>query len=308
MCNSKYIIYWLKLILLVLISSACEKSLDYQVNNQPAKPVLFSFPMPDSILKVHLSLTTDILDNNSFSYLNNAQLDAYINDTLIFTSPYPQNREWFTIPSIKGETASNYKLIVVTNDGDSLSSHTTIPKATPIVKLEQGNSKTVLQDDIYEVNYKFICHFSDPKYEQNYYQLRVDAFKNNIPSPSTYTINYIKDDPVFIYLENESDLLAGIDYQGSFNDALIDGMDYELKLSIPKSELTNEDGSINTELEFHLYSISKEYYSYLRSSIAEEANRNNIFYEPSNIYSNVDGGIGAVAGLSVSKMRIILNE
>lgn len=302
-----YIKSWLKFVLLISLISACEKSLDYQVNNQPAKPVLFAFPMPDSALKVHLSITTDILDNNSFNYLNNAQLEAFVNDTLVFSDTYPQNSEWFTVPSIKGKKVGNYKISIVTNEGNSLSANTTIPSATPINKVEEGNSTTVLVDDNYEVNYKFIVHFSDTKNQQNFYQLRVDGIKIN-SSPSFYTINYIKDDPVFIYLENESDLLTGIDYQGTFNDALIDGMDYALKLSIPKSELTNEDGSINTELEFHLYSISKEYYSYLRSSIAEETNRNNIFYEPSNIYSNVDGGIGTVAGLSVSKKTITITE
>lgn len=287
---------------------ACEKSLDYQVTNQESVKVLYAFPMPDSTISVHASKSTNIIGSSLFEYLNGAQLYAYTNNQLRYAASYPNNTEWFNIPSLKAEHSVKYDFVIIDANGDSLTASTIIPEAIVIDTIISSKSQTVGMLDNNANSYKFTVHFSDPEQIKNYYQLRVDAVINSNNEQITTTINYPKDDPVFLYSENENDLLTGIDYGGTFSDQLINGADYKLVVTITNSILDLEEGATINKMHFHLYSLSKEYYTYIRSSIAEEAYQNSIFYESHNVYSNVNGGIGAVGGLSVSKYNIEFNK
>lgn len=293
------------LIPLFLVSLfACEKSLDYQVSNQEAVKVLYAFPMPDSIISVHASKSTNIIGSSLYEYLNDAQLYTYTNNELKYASAYPNNTEWYNIPSLKAEHSVKYDFVIISDNGDSITASTIIPEAITIDTIASSKLQSIgiLNNDI--ISYKFIVHFTDPEQLQNYYQLKVDAIINSNNEEVTTTINYTKDDPVFLYSENENDLLTGIDYEGTFSDELINGTDYKLAVTISDNMLDVEEGATIIRLEFQLFSLSKEYYTYIRSSITEDVYRNSIFYESHNVYSNVSGGIGAVGGLSVSKYDI----
>ena len=68
-------------LIFILLLMGCEKRLSFQLSNQKPKVVMYAFPMPDSILKIHAGystfikserdLNTLIIDVSALDFVNN---------------------------------------------------------------------------------------------------------------------------------------------------------------------------------------------------------------------------------------------
>jgi hypothetical protein len=107
-------------------------------------------------------------------------------------------------------------------------------------------------------------------------------------------------------------------YFKEFSDELFDGKTYELSISKqyhnfvytndykPKDDGENTTAkAIKNELIFELQSISASFYYYLRT-ISLGNNSLDIFSEPVQIYSNINGGIGLFASYSKSTYTLTI--
>ncbi|TLX78451.1 DUF4249 domain-containing protein [Labilibacter sediminis] len=292
------------LLLLLVVCFSCEKSIDYQLKNQKSEIVMYAFPMPDSILKVHGSATTNILSVNNYEGVEGMQMSIVLDEEKVMETEYPYGQEWYEATGVKGQEKINVELIYETKNGLIVSGKTVIPEAVKIVSIDTVSVDVQNLDNEEERMLRCYIEFNDPPNELNYYQVRVDSEKQikddeGVISESVETIEYIKEDKVFSIRDDESVLLTDIDFQGSFNDFVFDGSNYKLKILIPQEYHEIEDGAIKQSLKVHLYSITEDYYRFLRSSISEEAYREYPFFERVNVYSNVTNGLGVVAGLSL---------
>jgi len=286
---------------LLLSFFSCEKSINYQLNDQSYEVVMYAFPMPDSIVKVHGSQTTNILSLNDYEGIEDLNVSVLIGDNEVTDLSYPFGKNWFEIHNVRGEENANVKIVFTIPNGDTISANTTIPIAVPIVSIDTSRVVVVNSDNKDENMLRCVVEFNDPSSEENYYQIRVDS-KIEYLNDTITTINsvdYVKEDKVFLVGDDESVLLSDVDFEGTFNDFLFDGNNYKVKFAIPEQWLVKDTDVISNKLSFYLFSLTADYYKYIRSSIKNVAYREYPFSEKVNIYSNVDNGLGIVAGLSV---------
>jgi len=142
---------------------------------------------------------------------------------------------------------------------------------------------------------------------ENYYQI-------GLSSISTYEYYDYELDSLITYSQKEDlwaypvdpwlDNIANASENGlSFSDATFNGTNIVLNLSTYiYSYNTNE-----TKILIDLYSISEEYYNYLKSkSLYEESDP--AFSEPVQIFSNIENGLGIFAGASISSDSVIVTS
>ncbi len=283
--------------------ASCEKSIDYQLENQQSKVVMYNFPMPDSIFKVHLSYTSDILSPKEYENISNAKLNVFINSELIAEDDYPYGEEWFSIQEVDLAYNDTISLKVNVNDSVSVYSNTVIPEPVQIVMIDTSKVLKFNDDDVEEVMLQCKLSFFDPPGVSNFYQLRVDSYTDVKDDDIDYqyieTVDIVEEDKVFLSRDYEATLLAEIDYQSTFDDFLFNGHFYSLTFLIPNSYIVNLGLEERRTLHFYLFSLSYDYYEYIRSVSEQEAFREDPFYEQSNVYCNITNGLGAVAGLAV---------
>ncbi|MDR2466698.1 MAG: DUF4249 domain-containing protein [Prevotellaceae bacterium] len=141
-----------------------------------------------------------------------------------------------------------------------------------------------------------VCHIRDISTRAEYYRIgafvEIDDMEFDIPIDS--------DDMVFGM--NESELFESArNIYFVFSDELFNGKDYSLKFRL--NDLMDDHKRCKVVLRH----ISKDYYLYVRTVAAES---DEVFSEPVQIYSNVNGGIGilaastsAVAEVTFGKIR-----
>ncbi len=301
--SSKLAQSFLILLICAILCSSCEKSIDYQIENQQSKIVLYTFPMPDSTLKVHLSYTTDILSQKEYEGITNSTLNISLNNELIISDKYPDGEEWFSIENVDLSYNDTINIEVDVNDSISVYSNTVIPEPVQIVLIDTVRVLEFNDENIEEEMLQCKLSFFDPSGESNFYQLRVDSYSDIVENGTNIrqveTVDIVENDKVFISRDYEATLLAEIDYQSTFDDLLFNGQFYSLTFLIPNIYIVNSGLDEKKSLHFYLFSLSNEYYEYIRSVSEQDAFREDPFYEQSNVYSNVVNGLGAAAGLSV---------
>ena len=100
-----------------------------------------------------------------------------------------------------------------------------------------------------------------------------------------------------------------------FNDDLFNGSNY--KISGTATTYVNPFGDFltndvyaedlkkdTTKLNINLYHLSNEAYNYYSSHATQLKNENDIYSEPSLVYSNIEGGVGIFAGMNVTKTSV----
>ncbi len=291
------------IILFSLWVLSCEKSIDYQIENQKSEVVMYAFPMPDSTFKVHVSYTTDILSQKEFEEISNVEISIQVNDETIITADYPDGTDWYALDNVNVSGEDSVKIQLSINDSLYVTSRTQIPEPIQIISFDTTRVLEYNEDGVEEEMLQCNLNFFDPTDIDNYFQIRVDAYTtlsdNDNLSRTAETIDIIEKDKVFISQDYEATLLADIDYQSTFSDYLINGQYYSVSFLIPNEYINNTGDKQKRIVYLYLFSLSSEYYNYVRSVAEQEAFREDPFYEQSNVYTNVTNGLGAFAGLAL---------
>ncbi|MGQ1786038.1 MULTISPECIES: DUF4249 domain-containing protein [unclassified Saccharicrinis] len=293
----------------LLLLVACEKKLDYQLTNQESQVVMYAFPMPDSTLKLHASYSTNVLTTSDYKGIQGLKYKIAVNGTEVASGEYPFGEKWLNLPEITSNTHENYIISYLLNDGTSIIGSTTIPQQVPIESLDTVSTSYANKEGDDEEMLRCTLKLNDPVSDENYYQVRVDYIQDVVSSPQSSTIetiDFIKEDKVFLIRDDESVLLTDVDFQGTFTDHLFNGQSYEVSFLIPEEYLNTNSELIPSRLVIHLYTLTPEYYQFLRSTIEEEAFRDYPIFEPVNVFTNINNGIGVVAGLAVDTYTIFL--
>ncbi len=293
--------------LIGILFFSCEKSVKYQLSSEDSVPVLYMFPMPDSTLKVYASYSTDILSSDSYTAL---QDDAHM--TIEFAKGEVNDETYLSGQEVQvyddaefgeGDTIS----VSFEINETTLTAKTTIPKSVKINDIDTIRTEAYNDDGELEDMMRCRISLTDPLDTSNYYQLRVDLESEDADGNiEVETLDYDKEDAAFSSNDYESIYITDIDYQGTFDDYLFDGKTWLLKILISQSILEEEHGIASKKLHFYLYSLSVDYYDYIRSLIEVETYREDPLYQQDNLYSNVNNGLGVVAGLSVDDDTIVI--
>jgi len=309
------VITLLAVLILVILTTSCKKIRDDLLPQSSSKLYCQAILNPDSAIRVYVGKTTGIL-NMEPSFINDATVLLYENNIFIDTLSHETNGKYFS--SIKPSIGEQYTIKVI--EEDILTAATIVPDATKLIdpEIEFPTGYDAVNQEYYG-NLTFTID-DNPSIE-NFYEV-VIFYKSFYAPGNEYYYSYLNNpnysivvpDPV---VKNEGDW----DYFPTtvfFSDKLFNGKKQAFSFSTVTTKRYLSDGSSNSNAlkddgYILLRSISKEYYLYRKyytrhafnSQIHDDGIQNMLFTgEPLDMYTNVTGGLGVVAGFSSTMSKI----
>lgn len=296
--KNKFRPFYLILFSFIIFLISCEKTLKYNfdIPENEKKIVVNSVLCPDSLVKVNISKSMSIRENNnSFQYLDNAEAKLFENDVLIETLHYTKNGNYFS-SDFKPEENKKYEIKVSVPNMNNVDANTVIPAKTNIISVD---TLTVI-DHEYEYDEKkleFNIKFKDNIEIDNYYQIECRySYKEIYGDEDVFYKDYIEADEEILNIQN-------IDGTILLEDKIIAGEDFNLKFRVPIYIFTEQI----KEYRIYLNSISKEYYLYLVTRSAQEETEDNPFAEPVQVFNNINNGCGICGSYSSDVKSFIFN-
>jgi len=299
------------LFLLILCSTffSCRKVIDMDIADSEKHLVVNCLLSTDSVLNMYVGRSLGLLedDYNSNSLVNNATIQLFEDGVFVEELQFCGTPEYELVNSYKStitpKIGSTYSIEVSAPGYPTVSANCVIPERVEIGSLSTYFTINEWGEEILQMS----IGLNDNAATENYYQI-------GLSSINTYEYYDYELDSLITYSQKEDlwaypvdpwlDNIANTSENGlSFSDATFNGTNIVLNLSTYiYSYNTNE-----TKILIDLYSISKEYYNYLKSkSLYEESDP--AFSEPVQIFSNIENGLGIFAGASISSDSVIVTS
>lgn len=300
--------------------ASCEKTIDFTgevIENKT--PVMISLPETDSTWTVRLTNSRFFLSSYPITTINNATFSIEVNGQHLGNRATNLGNGMYNMGYIprSGDTVT---LNVMIPDRGELKAGCRIP-SRPIISDISYDWDTTSYVNIWgedtaiysygDVKVKFIL--SDPGNEKNYYMLRLAQRRKNYwdedGSWGDWYYNYITVEDNVLFnpnITNEIIEIGDEDYEGNrilFTDERINGKDHQISFS-----LYYNSSDLN-QYRFEFYALSRDSYYFFKSRKLAESQDDDltgIFSEPVQLYTNVDGGIGILGGMS--SIKYILKE
>jgi len=261
--------------------------------------------------------------------ISNVQAYIYENDRCVDSLKYYNDKfrnqtEYYQIPlnyrsfSLLAEAGKEYKIIVKAKGFPDVSATTKIPNLVKIDKVD--TTKIILEGtfEYWESNTRIKCdvEFTDPTDEKNYYMLYVYLKSNDFPAQQ---ITFECNDPIVEENLDHGSIPIGV----AFSDKSINGRKYKLPITLNAKDIGWPLYSLpsppppsgyplttpyKTTVYFKLYSITEDYFKYIRTLRLFLKNYGDPLAEPTEVYSNITGGYGIFAGAAVSTDSIVYHK
>lgn len=272
---------------MIALLISCELIVDVEVPFESEQVTANSFINPDSVWSVQLNLNRDILDEEPFQEINDAQVIIFDGDkaidTLMNTGPGQ-----FRSDNKRPEPAKRYDLFVSAPPYGDVRASTSIPVPSSITSIEVYESASN-QNSMLKVN------ISDNGAEANYYELFMEL-ENEHYNHDRQEMEYYRHRVHMISkdaaIQDDNDSFSG---SLLFKDLLFNGRDIELTFEISGSGISNHGITVVT-----LRTLSEAGYNYLKSRRLQDDTSGDPFAQPVNVYNNVQHGFGIFAGYSAS--------
>lgn len=286
--------------------SACTKEIKMNIKDRPPVLVANALVQAGEHWDVELTASQFILNSDDIQHIDNAVMTVTdAGGTVSQMKNMGNGRYRDTSATVVGGQAYTFSV-----------QHSTYPSvsATAAVPVPAVIDTVEVAGWLVEINTNFVrirIKFTDPLGE-NYYRIiaetKYDAifYRDSLLPDGSWTV--IKDSlyngfgqdaflPLYYRFEETSpyrDMLAGC-----FNDQLFDGAVASVDIILDSYQF---DGgySESDDVIIRLESLSKDYFLYVSSSDAYSSANGNPFAQPVQVHSNVTGGIGIVAGHSIS--------
>jgi len=281
------------LIFIVFFFQGCIKTLNEDLKAKESKLVLNSVISPDSTIKVNLSRTFNIFDDESadnLPFVNNASVGLYENNSFLFSLNFLENG-YYEKADFYPTKGKEYKVRAEVHSYKNIEAKTTIPSKVEIQKID---TISVSYSDDYGDSRQYYGEitYQDISGEENHYQLkcRVLAPNGNEGEKEWYDQS--------IWVEESNEVLFDKTYgKLLWTDKYSDGKKIKFRFSFFElygSSRETKEANDTLSFEFSLMSVDKEYYLYLKTmaKYEETSGGSDPFMEPVVIYSNVDEGYG----------------
>jgi len=299
------------IVLALLPFFGCVKVLNEDLKAKETKLVLNALINPDSSLKINLSRTFNVFDDessNNLPFVNHAKVSLYESNHYLFNlnsdgNGYYSKPDFFPLPH------TQYQIKASVESYKNIEAQVVIPYKVPIISFD--TSSLVFID---EYNQKFVQHkgeisYKDPEEENNYYQLICYIRAAYGPDGEKKWQEHS------IYVEENSDILFDHSYgRLLWNDKYTNGREVKFRFNYfdvyTYKKQTQEQDTL--QFVFSLQSVDKDYYIYLKtlSLYQETSGGNDPFMEPVVIHSNVEDGYGILAGFQQDTITsaLIINQ
>jgi len=309
----KKVNYIIAATLFTLLTSACQTVVDIELPERDSKLVLNSLFSPDSNFVFTLSQSKGILEPGELDHLNNGRIEVYGSDgthgevtgtgqgSQTFAYRYklpfkPKANIAYTVkasaPGLASVTASDVlPLPVAIDDLDTSSLHLfdTEEKQIGITFTDPAHTS-----NFYEVKLFYMVYI--PQYDTNGQVVGMTASVTELPS----------------YISNEGLFSNGVD-ERVFTDDLFNGRSFTVTLGFQEENYLPIIGDSNALPDYPIYliaelrSASEDYYKFNSSFLKYQNSSGDPFAQPVQVYNNVEGGFGIVAGYSSARDTMRVN-
>ena len=321
---------YLILATIALLLQSCYSDIEFKGLMPEPVPVINAVATPDTVVMASISRSYSYEENLGDLYVKDADVSLYVNGTLhgkmqgkeVSTHPVVDSggvteelsRKWIYtsdyVPSpgddIKIEAATRYGTASVS---DVIPQPAYVESVTFDAVRHDGNEWTT------QVSYDVTYHvrINDKPGERNYYMLGV---RHKDTSDWSFIRIYLTD-PVFgMQNQDITDIGSDTPYTMTvtvFDDTMFDGTTYDLRFEEYAYDGYNSIGywQDSMEREVILYSITEDYYKYMRS-VQKDMHRDDStlgdlgIYEPIFIHNSVDGGAGALSPQSAGATKLTI--
>jgi hypothetical protein len=273
--------------LMIPLLISCEMIVDVDVPFEGKQVTVNSFFTPDSLWSVQLNLNRNILDEEPFQEINDAQVVIYEAGSPIDTlTNIGYGR--FRSANERSEPGKTYSLSVTVAGQRDLYSISSIPFPSPITGVDVYES-TASNDTMLKVKLR------DDGAETNYYELYMDLeteyynYDKRQVEYHRHRIQLISKDPA---IPNDNDRFSN---SVIFKDVRFNGRETELTFQTSGSGMSHH-GVITVTLK----TLSEDGYNYLRTAVLQKSTSGDPFAQPVNVYNNIQNGFGIFAGYSAS--------
>lgn len=332
----------LPLLCLMALLAACEKDIEFDGAVTEPMLVLNAVALPDTTLAVDVTESRFFLvSQDTFTTVKNATVALFVNGTFRENCVHQNNGRY--ISSYRFSEGDHIRLSVSAPGLQTASAETMIPLRPVIERIDTSlsvmeaypisnnyyydpQSQSYVGDTSgWNLHYKMTIAltFKDPGGQSDYYRLIVKRQRDYYQEGYYEQVWFSKDDIVFGETETGMEDLFDMgtyNYYGTFTDELFDGRSYPLTFGVDEwLYVSNEDynssrmpkDSANTSPEdtepyiIELQALDKSYYLYLLTSSAYDPY--SPFAEPVQIHTNVEHGIGILAGYAGRSRRLSLS-
>ncbi len=242
--------------------------------HKPALAVTAHFTAADTVLRIYLTHSLDILNQQEASPIAGADVEVFKNGSSLGKALFDSD-QLYKIPLTQPLSAEKdtYQLKVSAAGFDPIQASQVMPAAVAISKATYEVDGAI-DDDGNRVD-EITIEFEDPGNEQNYYAVYAYAV---LDSQYTAELTLGALDPI---------TEEGVD-EHLLKDATFNGKRYEWRLKAYRFFDLNENVKIYTVLR----SISPDLYFFSRSVQLSYQTDDNPFAEPVIIHNNIEGGYG----------------
>jgi hypothetical protein len=286
--------------IIALVAAGCENERLVDLPEHTPRLVVHGYVETGERFEIAVgrSFRADIVVTIDSTEIRNATVVLYENGVLKDTLDYniPHRRYYSTgVTPVPGNT---YRLVVSAPGFETAESTVTAPFPVPTTELRyvRGTRMSLEGTIMDDVTFKF----NDPPGEENYYLARLETSGNIISSFCVYSY-----DPVVERYQSDVNPFEAnncIDnFAIQFADRLFNGQSKEISVSASSATLTpNTDPFVGRVYRPYLtrYSVSKEFYQYVKSEIRLDLSSSDPFAQPVTIQGNIRNGYGMFAILA----------
>lgn len=298
-------------LLWLCLGATCERPVDLDIDEPPARLVVNSSFTLGELVKVSVAKSQSILSDELPEYLGDAQVTLYQGDLLIeelelYIDPAPRIPPYYITRTFKPDAATTYTIRVEATGFETVVAHSFIPEPVPFSSLQVSHFVEVEGAESYSrgYTYQIDLDFADPPGEDNFYHLNVFQEILNISfttdgdtvvdSRRLHRVELRQDNPKII----SDALIGGLLLKNNPND---NGYRFQVAVDIvPEFEAL---GQVYAELR----TVSEEYYLYYTTFSRQQNQSDGPFNDPIVIFNNVENGHGFFAGYNLAQDSVSLS-
>ncbi|MCK5137380.1 MAG: DUF4249 domain-containing protein [Bacteroidales bacterium] len=300
-----------------LLFSSCDKLFVIDIPDADQLVVVNSFFNGDEELSLTVTKSMQPQQNEEVVELKDAIVALFRDNTFVenlsyYKSPVDSLGRFYssTIP-VSGST---YKVEVEAEHQSKVITQSELPSMVDIVMDKAIWVKWITaEDSAFTIRYFFEIAFNDPP-EDNFYYITA-----SVPVYKLDTINNTSRFEAWQYAEIVTGELPNHELyinnallfkDANFNASLKKITGTATMYSIPDHFIYNEDKSFvldKSMLHMELHSLSKDAFNFCSSYAKKLATQDDVYSEPTVIYTNVENGLGVFAGESIAKKDILIH-
>lgn len=288
--------------LLALFTISCETVVQIDLPETESLLTVNCLFQQDSAFFFTLSASKGILESGELEQLNDGQIKISASDgteETISTTSFDSLtfREGY-ISTMKAKPGVTYTVTASRAGYESVTATAVIPEPQPVSSIDT-TSVIIARERENHV----LVSLKDPSGIANYYEVKMKLL---LYYPvGTDSFPYVLDIPIYPVAAdgvfgNSSDLL--------FSDELFDGQEYAVRVAYSPDWVEGDTAQIVEQLPSYLIaelrSVSEDYFKFQQSYNTFQFSAGDPFAQPVQVYNNVEGGYGIVAGYSIARDTI----